>query len=414
MTSEGKFDKVDHRVAWNRTGREVQSFFWVLFWLLVQLGHPTLVSVLHAQSAPAQLNWQSLDLQKLDRAQCDRLRQNPITCPDGPQNQLCKTTKVAVETICTPILAQTTYFDFVPDNVRKALTENLAVILVTLIGLASAAITAWINQKRSQFAKLRAEVAQKDDRVKALERRVMDPFFQRPMAVEQYATNMILIGEGGSGKTTIIHALTSSDKVRPDVATGSLDTFAIIKEITVVKDDKITRRIYRIYTDDYVGQEWTQGTLNPYVRKRQEIVRSSTLVIVVDLVEPTTRTDPQARQEEYSRTRVRDQLSAYNDLAIQTLVNLVGPGGQVVLFINKIDLIYPLTDEKLASIRQAYAPLIRRLSDLRGIRFHIIFGSAATGRGVVGFADGENDKLSLQEVIYKHAEQIDLERIGGT
>ena len=48
---------------------------------------------------------------------------------------------------------------------------------------------------------------------------------------------------------------------------------------------------------------------------------------------------------------MKEQILTYNELAIQSLSKMLGGGGQIILFINKTDLIYPWTDERMAEAR---------------------------------------------------------------
>jgi hypothetical protein len=85
----------------------------------------------------------------------------------------------------------------------------------------------------------------------------------------------------------------------------------------------------------------------------------------------------------------------------------MGSKAQVVLFINKMDLIYPLTDEAKDGVREAFRPIIERLEAIRGVEFHIIFGSATTGAGIVGYDWGSKGNKSLYKFAIDHAERID-------
>jgi hypothetical protein len=197
----------------------------------------------------------------------------------------------------------------------------------------------------------------------------------------------------------------------PDVATNEVSTYTLVYEISVLRRGKLTRRLLRIYSDDYVGQNWVQGALNGRVKERQKSVSSSTLVIVVDLIVPGTKLEPVQRQEKAQRSRIRDQLRIYNDPAIQTLGELLGTNGQIVLFINKIDLIYPPTDERVKEAVDSYAFLVERLSEIRGVGVHVIVGSATTGLGVVGFDEGQDDRRNLLKLVIDHAEKIDINKM---
>ena len=150
------------------------------------------------------------------------------------------------------------------------------------------------------------------------------------------------------------------------------------------------------------------------MKARQVFVQSSTLVIVVDIVEPGSKTVPLQRLEKPQASRVREHLRAYNEGAIQTLIALMGRRSQIVLFINKVDLIYPLTDEVRLAILQAFHPLIERLEEIRGVALHIILGSATTGMGITGYDWGNEGHKSLYKFVVDHAEEVDPDLLKKT
>jgi hypothetical protein len=270
-------------------------------------------------------------------------------------------------------------------------------LALSALSLLFATSTAWLKVR---FDRLKAKVS-------VLSSRIFDPFFPRPNFFDQYATNLILIGEGGSGKTTILHALSGANEAKPDVATDTLSTYTLVNEISIEQDKEVTRRLIRIYTDDYVGQNWPQGAQNPRVKARQSVIKSSTMVIVVDVVEPGSKIAPPQRRDKFQANRVKQHLNSYNDQAIQTLSTLLGTNGQVVLFINKIDLIYPLTDDAKSAVTLAFSPLLKRLEEIRGVELHIILGSAATGMGIVGYDWANKGNKSLYKYVIDHAEKVD-------
>jgi GTPase SAR1 family protein len=282
-------------------------------------------------------------------------------------------------------------------KIQAAIKDRATELALLAISLVFAASTAWL---KIRFEKMKGKV-------RLLSSRILDPFFLRPVRFDQYATNLILIGEGGSGKTTVLHAISGANEARPDVATNWLSTYTLVNEISVEADKEVARRLVRIYADDYVGQNWVQGSQNQRVKARQAVIRSSTLVIVVDVVEPGSKTAPAQRRDKPQLSRIREHLHSYNDQAIQTLMALMGEKAQIVLFINKIDLIYPLTDEAKSFILQAFRPLVEKLEAIRGVQLHVILGSATTGAGLVGYDWGSQTQKSLYKFVIDHAERVD-------
>ena len=251
---------------------------------------------------------------------------------------------------------------------------------------------------------------QKSLAVSRLEDRVLDPFFLRPVEYEQFATNLILIGEGGSGKTTLLHALTAASEANPDIATAESCTYTLVHEISVEKQGKVERRLTRIYAEDYEGQRWVIGSQNKNLSIRQRAITSSTLVIVVDLVSPSSKNDLSKKLDAIDKARVRHQLEAYGEQSIQTLTHLIDPAAQrqIVLFINKVDLVQQPIDVVRADAKKAYSRLIERLEDVRGAEFHVLIGSAATGLGVVGYDEGHKSQRSLLKFVIDKSSKINI------
>jgi hypothetical protein len=297
-------------------------------------------------------------------------------------------------------------FNYLPNGSKEKFVDCAAAIIFSVLGLAVANLVAWINARKAS-----AEARRSNEQVTKLESRALDPFFERPAEFEQFATNMILIGEGGSGKTTLLHALSGAPEAKPDVATLDLSTYTLVHEISIERKGRALRRLTRIYSDDYEGQNWVQAVKNDLVRTRQQFIKSSTLVIVVDLFAPGSKSEPAKRRAKIDLRRVKEQLGTYNDPAIQSLAELLGENGQFILFINKIDLIYPPTDELVDEARAAYGPLVERLNDIRGARLRIVVGSAATGQGVVGYDNGHEEQKSLLRLVIDHSERIDVEQM---
>lgn len=364
-----------------------------------------------AAALPVPPGWQAIDITKLTKEQCDQLKLHPLICPDGDPSAACRLVKQYSELKCPEVLDAA--LDILPKGFRESFVNYTALIILALLSLLASNVIGWVNgyKSRAEAKRLKASVDRSQERVEILEGRVLDPFFERPLDFDQYATNMILIGEGGSGKTALVHALSSAGEAQPDVATDEVSSYTLVHEITIGQKGKSKRRLVRIYTDDYVGQDWVQGTQSPMVRARQRYVRSSTLVIIVDLVAPGTRLKPALRRDRIQTTRVKEQLRIYNEPALQNLSSLLGDGGQIILFINKIDLIYPTTDETISEAKQSYAPLIQALSEMRGVKLKVLVGSATTGLGLVGFDQGNSDQTSLLKLVTDHAEKIDLKLI---
>ncbi|HXO68620.1 MAG TPA: GTPase domain-containing protein [Bradyrhizobium sp.] len=353
------------------------------------------------------------DITKLDQPQCEKLKLAPLSCPEGLPGAACQSAKATADLKCKEILGDWSIFGFLPNGTKEKFVEYAALIIFGLLGLAASNVHAWIKAKKAKADALQSneQARQSNEQVIKLENRALDPFFDRPVDFDQYATNMILVGEGGSGKTTLIHALSGAGEAQPDVATNEMSTYTLVHEISIEQKGGTIRRLVRIYSDDYEGQNWVQGTQSEQVKARQQFIKSSSLVIVVDLIGPGSKSAPTSGAGKLHSKRIKEQLLIYNDPAVQSLASLLGPNGQIILFINKADLIYPLTDERIEEAKASYAPLVEQLRELRGVRLRVIVGSAMTGFGVVGYDDGHEERKSLLKLVIDHARKIDLNQM---
>jgi hypothetical protein len=100
-------------------------------------------------------------------------------------------------------------------KIWNAITERTTELVLLAVSVLFGALS----------ARLRIRLERLKGKIGLLFSRVFDPFFLRPSHFDQYATNLILIGEGGSGKTTLVHALSGANEAKPDwPAPGLVDT----------------------------------------------------------------------------------------------------------------------------------------------------------------------------------------------
>ncbi len=355
----------------------------------------------------------AIDLKTLTLVQCKALDLNSIECTEGLTNDQCELYRQSVTNACKNLESPLVKFFSI---MHEVISENIAEIILATFGLIAAVIAGIFrnitSKLQERLATLNFSFTSLMSEKEILAARVNDPFFDRPKLGEQYATNLILIGEGGSGKTTLVHALTGSEEAEPDIATAEFKTYTVVNEVNTKTNSRISRRLTRIYIDDYVGQDFTQAVDNQALKQRQNVIDSSTLVVVVDLFYPPSDSlNPLEQQPTFDIERVNEQLGVYNEPVIQILGKLVGSNGQIVLFVNKVDLISSLSPRKIKSIHQAYSRLSTQLQ-LRGIKFGMIIGSAATGQGVVGYDAGAKRNRSLYKFVVDHAIMLELEKPG--
>lgn len=228
--------------------------------------------------------------------------------------------------------------------------------------------------------------------------RAADPIYSTQGTYEHEAVNMVLVGEGGSGKTTLIRSFTCAGNSRPIVSTGGFETYSIVRDVGIAKGDKFHRRVTRIYVDDYVGQRFSDIATNEQLQKRRKYIKSTTLVIVVDLFFPSDTTT--FSRDVFDNERIKEQVRFYNHEGVrQILGKILHDGDSIVLFINRLDVLKKIDQATINKAKRAYNPLAEMFRSMKGISFSIIVGSAKKGWGVVGDASGNAEAESLYEKV---------------
>lgn len=242
-----------------------------------------------------------------------------------------------------------------------------------------------------------------------LRARILDPFRPtvRESPLQVKAVNVVVVGEGGTGKTSLIRALTGCEKADPSVPSKGFRLYTCANEVDVRQGpDQIQRVLTRLYIEDYEGQKTNIRVNDEGVKRREAVVQSTVLIIMVDLFPTVARTAPKLTpQELWDQGRVDFQMSQYAEAMIDVLANMSSKLTKAILFINKFDLIRPTQGVELAEARvqNAYRPLIDRLDRaFAGMKFSVIVGSAATGLNVSGYEE-DRGPSSVMEFIVRAA-----------
>lgn len=239
--------------------------------------------------------------------------------------------------------------------------------------------------------------------INTLVSRLGDPLIKkRKVKYSTKGVNLLLIGEGGSGKTSIIRALSGSYDAAPDKSTAFPRTYSIVHEVDVIDENGgIKRSLERIYANDYRGQDSSQLMQTNELTKREKRIASTIMVIVVDLFAlAPAGGDPLEPQRQPDQQRIDSQIAAYPPNMLDIIFNLSDSLSGVVLFINKVDLIRQMPPRNIRDAKQAYEDLATILHE-RGkhFAFEVIVGSASKGLGITGFDPTEKQSTTLYEFI---------------
>ncbi|MBW4677323.1 MAG: GTPase domain-containing protein [Desmonostoc geniculatum HA4340-LM1] len=284
----------------------------------------------------------------------------------------------------SPAIAQTT--DSKDKN--NAFLDNVLAIAVAGFGAFSAYATVKLNEfKQKQNKKL--EETEQQTRDKILEEELREP----PHLGDNEKRNvMIIVGLGGSGKTTLIKRLSKDENVNPEIPTPGYMRYSWREK------SNNSEPVYIYYAADHKGQNI--GSLIKGLIEEQKIPYSpmtwgaiNSLIFVIDI---TKAQDEEAQNEAEFReeveknwkARIDDNIKQWSPTALDTIFGFttkpstdpkINSLKYVCLFINKMDLL----PDKEEEVKKLYQSLIQELR-LRcsGLKFEVIIGSVKTGTGL--------------------------------
>jgi len=269
--------------------------------------------------------------------------------------------------------------------------QNLADILAIVFAVSTIVVTGMARFFKNQAAKLKIRLA--------------DPYIEHAPRYETTGLSIMLVGIGGSGKTSLVRALSASDHAKPDVATAHSRTYSLANEVTVNQEAQSSRRLVRFYITDHVGQDFKTILESDFYRDAKISKLKKCLVLVVDLFTPTGETDAERAHQDFDGDRIKDNLEAYPDEMIQLLTSSLRPDDEIVLFINKIDQLRTLERQMLKKATDQYKPLTAKLKGIKGTKFSLLVGSAANGLNVCG-TEANGSKGGLLGILVHGAEPI--------
>jgi len=250
-------------------------------------------------------------------------------------------------------------------------------------------------------------VGMASQKIRVLDARLGDPMRLRPRT-SGYRTrgvNVILVGLGGAGKTSIVRALSGCGEANPAAATVprlKVKLYSVVQEIDVIDgESSLLHDLNRIYIEDYEGQQFGNRLHDGTVRKREELIPSTVIVLVVDLFYPSKPSNQKLpSRDSWEESRVRENLKQYPEGVLNSIKLMTPKCSRVCLFINKADLVQPYDDHVEAAIMKRFQPLREDIdNEFQGCETTTIIGSAASGWGVSGVDPTSKRAVTLLEFI---------------
>jgi len=273
-------------------------------------------------------------------------------------------------------------------------------VITQIWGLVTALLVVMLTWARAKVSSFKSRLADPTDKKFKF------------LSGETKGINVVLFGQGGVGKTSLIRAISGSPHANPQSATTDLDAYNIVHEVNVSQEGQESRRITRIWAEDHRGQRMNQRIHNSAVKDRVNTVPQSILIIVVDLFPPEVRG---TLQTNIDNNRVESNLSRFQfDEIFGDIRDGIPHLKSIVLFVNKVDLLNTLSQSKIKSIKRSYQTLWDKInSQFPDKDNYFIIGAANSGKGVSGMdIFAPQIEKTLLEIIYNKAGNIKVKKKG--
>lgn len=201
--------------------------------------------------------------------------------------------------------------------------------------------------------------------------------------------SVMLIGEGRSGKTTLIRNLLMDPAARPSQRTMN---YKIYQQSSEQAD---RRGKMWMFISDYHGQHVGQLVSAFLLQQRKSFSPMAygyvnALVLIVDIWAESTVDEPDPKNlARPDSARIQEQLNQWSKTALKAIFGMLTEDSlnYVCLFINKADLLANQNDFEL--IKEEFSSLKDHLKSLApDLTVNVIVGSAKDGTGIPELRDG--------------------------
>lgn len=286
---------------------------------------------------------------------------------DPSQKQQCDARQEQEKSDCEAYLdSWASNWEALSGFLAKLFSEHLEFIFAAIAALFAAAAAYF----RNRFEELR--------------KRLFDPFIKRLPEYKTIGANVLLVGIGGVGKTSIIRALCGSTSINPAAATASNKLYSIAHEFDMKERDVTQRRLFRVFISDHVGQNFGTVPETPFYKEMKFADLPKCLVFVVDLFPVDDGHGENNLYDTFDEDRVAEHLSVYHKELVSVITNGLPAGSMIILFINKLDKLKNISPDQISKAKELFSPLIDLLGSIRGAELRVLVGSAATGQSIAG------------------------------
>lgn len=245
-------------------------------------------------------------------------------------------------------------------------------------------------------------------RLNAISKRVFNPLIQVTPKYETLAVNVLVVGKGGTGKTSIVRALSGSEDVNPAISTPENNLYSIAHEVDHISNNIGFTRVLRIYMSDHVGQDFGSISETAFFDEDKLDNLPKCIIFVADIFPPDENYGEDKLFNEPNLERVQQHCDTFHADMIRTITGKLRTGSKIVLFINKLDKLRVRNGATHSNILKAFDALIDELRQVRGAELIVVLGSATTGQGIMGCQVDhlENQYKNLYETIVETARPV--------
>lgn len=287
------------------------------------------------------------------------------------RDALCRTIKLG-KTCCRSL-----HLDYLTKRNNIYMEFIITLIIAILSGVATKVVDSFFEKQKM------------DEMEKKLEE--LKNGFTLPVQVpsKDKRNSVLLVGLGGSGKTSFISSLLANGQANPDERTEKFEIYHGMR-----RSNKENKNVssectsYWFYIADYKGQKIGQLISSFLVQQKRPYspfayTYINSLVFLVDLLPPPKNQNDKdlTPQNKLDIERVKLHSKEWNDTALDAVFGLLTSELKyVVLFINKVDLMANRTEKADESYKQVFDELSERIRKRCGkAQFDVILGSAKNG-----------------------------------